>query len=207
MTADADTHGRLRSRLARQPIVDVPTPSGTLTLHSRHGLFSARTLDAGTAMLLAELWTLPQVERVLDIGCGYGALGLALASQWPETEVVLVDSDIRAVEACKQNIDQLRLQRAKVTLSDGTRNLPMAEQNFALVVSNLPAQAGNDALDQLLLDAYDALAEGGLFAIVAVNGLRTYLQRRLADIFQPRQVSKVRQGPRHTVLQAAKLSS
>ena len=97
------------------------------------------------------------------------------------------------------------MTNAAATLSDGIRALPAPAARYDLVVSNLPAQAGNDALDQLLLDACDALRDGGSLVLVAVNGLRRYLQRRLADIFGANRVRKVRQGPRHTVLEAAKL--
>ena len=195
----------LRERLANHPQVTIDTGSRQLTLHSRHGLFSARSLDEGTDLLLRELAALTPALRVLDLGCGYGAIGLTLAARWPDSYVDLVDSDIRAVEAATQNITSNHLENATVCLSDGTRTLSDSDSRFDLVVSNLPAQAGNDAIDQLLLDAHDALNDGGSLAVVAVNGLRRYLQRRLADIFGKQQVRKVHQGPRHTVLEAAKL--
>jgi len=142
---------------------------------------------------------------VLDLGCGYGAIGLTLAARWPSARVDMVDSDTRAVEATAENIKHNQLDNTTVTLSDGIREIRDQAATYDLVLSNLPAQAGNDAIDQLLLDAHDALNDGGLLAVVAVNGLRRYLQRRLADIFGARQVRKVHQGPRHTVLEAAKL--
>ena len=154
-------------------------------------------------MLLRELESLPAAERVLDLGCGYGALGVSLALRWPEAEVVMVDVDIRAIAAARENATQLDLHRATVLPSDGVSGLG-ANQQFDLVVSNLPAQAGNDALDELLLGAHDVLAPDGLLVVVAVNGMRTYLQRRLADIFGKRNMSKVRQGRRHSVLQAVR---
>ncbi len=193
----------LRTRLAEHPRVCVAFGGRELELTSRHGLFSARALDEGTAMLLGELVSLPPAQRTLDLGCGYGAIGAPLAAAWPTVQVTMVDSDIRAVEAAGQNVASLALGNARVALSDGVCQL--GGEQFDLVVSNLPAQAGNDALDALLLGAHDALDDdGGLLVVVAVNGLRRYLQRRLGDIFGPQQVSKVRQGRRHSVLQAAK---
>jgi len=204
-SVEQDHLAALRERLAHYPEVAIDAGSRQLTLHSRHGLFSARSLDEGSALLLHELQALPPAQRVLDLGCGYGAIGLTLAARWPDSHVDLVDSDIRAVEATAQNITSNHLQNATVCLNDGARALTESVSPFDLVVSNLPAQAGNDAIDQLLLDAHDALNDGGSLAVVAVNGLRRYLQRRLADIFGKQQVRKVRQGPRHTVLEAAKL--
>lgn len=202
---DSDRLDSLRQRLAEQPEIRIDAGSREIVLRSRHGLFSARALDDGSAMLLAELARLPAPAQVLDLGCGYGAIGLTLAAQWPTARIAMVDTDIRAVEAAAENIARTHLTNAHVTLSDGIRELDRSLTGYDLVVSNLPAQAGNDALDQLLLDAHDAMADEGTLAVVAVNGLRKYLQRRLADIFGPKRVAKVRQGPRHTVLEAAKL--
>ena len=202
---DLDRLSELREHLARQPEVTIEAGDRQLALVSRHGLFSARSLDEGTALLLRELESLPPKSPVLDLGCGYGAIGLTLAARWTATHVDLVDTDVRAVEASAENIERHRLNNATVTLSDGIRQLREASSSYDLVVANLPAQAGNEATDQLLLDGYDALRQDGLLVVVAVNGLRRYLRRRLTDIFGRGQVAKVRQGPRHTVLEAAKL--
>ncbi len=197
----------LRLRLAEQPAIRIDAGPREIVLRSRHGLFSARSLDDGSALLLRELDRLPAPSRVLDMGCGYGAIGLALAARWTSCQVDMVDTDIRAIEATTENIARNHLNNASVTLSDGVRELERPTASYDLVVSNLPAQAGNDALDQLLLDAYDALTGDGTLAIVAVNGLRKYLQRRLAEIFGPGQVAKIRQSSRHSVLEAAKLTT
>lgn len=203
---DQEHLSELRDHLSRQPEVTIEVGERRLLLTTRHGLFSARSLDEGTTLLLRELEALPPRSRVLDLGCGYGPIGLTLAARWPASQVDLVDTDVRAIDASTENIERNRLNLATVTLSDGIRQLPGGLASYDLVVSNLPAQAGNDAIDQLLLDGFDALREDGLLVVVAVNGLRRYLQRRLSDIFGRGQVAKVRQGPRHTVLEAAKLS-
>lgn len=204
---DSTNLNALRNHLARHPLVSIDIGSVSIELTTRHGLFSARALDEGTALLLRELESLEPLPRVLDLGCGYGPIGLTIAARWPSAHVDLVDADIRAVEATAENINRNHLDNAAVTLSDGIRELRDQAVTYDLVVSNLPAQAGNDAIDQLLLDAHDALNDGGSLAVVAVNGLRRYLQRRLADIFGARQVRKVHQGSRHTVLEAAKLAT
>ena len=197
----------LREHLATQPRVTIEIGERQIDLVTRHGLFSARALDEGTALLLRELEQLSPMPRILDLGCGYGAIGLTLAARWPESKIDMVDTDIRAVEAATGNAARNHLDNATATLSDGIRDLPSQSiGTYELVVSNLPAQAGNDALDQLLLEAHDALSDGGSLVVVAVNGLRRYLQRRLTLIFGAGQVAKVHQGPRHTVLEAAKLS-
>lgn len=205
MKESADLRAELRGHLSNQPTVDINVGSRQICLRTRHGLFSARSLDEGTALLLRQLQDLAPLPRILDLGCGYGPIGLTLAARWPDSHVDLVDTDIRAVDATAENITRNSLDNATVTLSDGIREIRDHVSTYDLVLSNLPAQAGNDAIDQLLLDSYDALNGGGSLVVVAVNGLRRYLQRRLADIFGKQQVRKVHQGPRHTVLEAAKL--
>lgn len=193
-----DPLAELRSSLARQPIVTLDAGGRTLTLETRHGLFSARSIDGGSALLLRELEAVPPQARALDLGCGYGAIGLALAARWPEARVTLVDSDIRAVESACANIAANGLANARALLSPGLREL--GDETYELIVSNLPAQAGNDALDEILLEARDHLAEGGALVVVVVNGLRRYVARRLEFIFGD--AHKAHQGPRHTVLEA-----
>ena len=201
-TAMAHRHGALRERLSDLPVIEVQAGSRQLQLRTRHGLFSSKAIDEGTALLLHELEAVPAQARVLDLGCGYGAIGLTLAARWPTAQVALIDSDLRAVEATAENALANNLPNAAAVLSDGLRDAPPGP--YDLVVSNLPAQAGNDALDLLLLDAHDALSDGGSLVVVTVNGLRRYLQRRLVYIFTGR-VNKAHQGPRHTVLEAHKV--
>jgi len=206
-TVDSERIAELRRHLAQQPGVRIEAGPRSLVLRSRHGLFSARALDEGSALLLRELERISAPSRVLDLGCGYGAIGLTLAARWPDAQVDMVDTDIRAVESAAENIALNQLTNATVTLSDGIRQLQQPLPAYDFIVANLPAQAGNDALDQLLLDAYDAMTDGGSLVLVVVNGLRKYLTRRLIDIFGPARVAKVKQSTAHTVLEAAKLGT
>lgn len=188
----------LRARLAKRPEIALHLGANTITIVSAWGLFSAKGIDEGTALLLNELALLPPQERVLDLGCGYGALGLALAALWPEAQVDLIDKDVLAVETARENIERNRLTNASVTLAVGLRDTHPVP--YTLIVANLPAQAGNEALDEMLLDAHAALAPGCSLVVVSVLGLRRYLRRRLTTIFGD--YHKVRQGPRHAVAEA-----
>ncbi len=85
-------------------------------------------------------------------------------------------------------------------LSSGFREIPAGP--YDLITSNLPAQAGNEALDEILLDAHDELRPDGSLVIVVVNGLRRYLRRRLSELYG--NFNKVKQGPRHVVCEAVR---
>ena len=180
----------------------ITVDGGVLTITSSWGLFSAKRLDEGSAMLLEELATLPPPSRVLDLGCGSGAIGLALAKRWPNSTVELVDKDFVAVETTQANIDGNAVPNATVRLSAGFRDV--TAEPFDLIVSNLPAQAGNQALDELLLGAHDHLRPGGTLVVVTVQGLKRYVRRRLEALFGD--YHKAREGLRHVVAEAIRQS-
>ena len=187
-----------RAHLVQAPQVEIEIEGRPLRLQSAWGLFSARAVDEGTGLLLRELQALDPPRRVLDFGCGYGAIGLTLAALWPQTAVVLADKDILAVEAVRSSIERNKLANAEVVLSPGFREIPPGP--YDLIVSNLPAQAGNESLDEILIDAYDHLRPGGSLVVVVVTGLRRYLRRRLNELYG--NFNKAKQGPRHVVCEA-----
>ena len=198
--ARAREHQAVRQHLAQPPVIEMDLPGHNLRLTSAWGLFSAKGIDEGTALLLNELALLPPQGQVLDFGCGYGAIGLALAALWPEAVVVLIDKDLIAVEAAQRNISDNALANARALLSPGFRDAPPGP--YDLIVSNLPAQAGNEALDDVLVDAWERLSPGGSLVVVSVSGLRRFIRRRMEAIFG--NYHKARQGPRHVVAQAVR---
>lgn len=196
--ASDEERGKLRASLASPPVIEVDIGPRLLQLVSAWGLFSAKGIDEGTALLLKEVVAMPPPATVLDLGCGYGAIGLTLAALWPEAKVVCVDKDVLAVETTQANIARNDLTNATVILSPGFRDAPSGP--YDVIVSNLPAQAGNEAIDQLLLEAYEHLTEDGSLIVVTVVGLKRYIKRRLQELFG--NYHKAKQGPRHIVSEA-----
>jgi 16S rRNA (guanine1207-N2)-methyltransferase len=134
------------------------------------GVFSHGELDAGTAVLLAHMAEETPAERVLDLGCGAGHLGLYALWRWPGAQAWFVDADARAVAATRRNLAALRLdQRATVVWWDVAEPLPAA--GFDLVVCNPPCHAGkaNDhtTAQAMFRHAFASLAPGGRLLVVA----------------------------------------
>lgn len=152
-----------------------------LTFHTTWGLFSPKAIDDGTKLLLEYMEVTP-TDRVLDLGCGYGPLGLALATKATQGSVHLVDKDFIAIEYASKNAQLNGLTNTRAYLSNGFVSVP-ADQKFDVVVSNLPAKIGGELLNIFLHDAHDRLAPGGRLYVVTISGLREYIKRHFLDVF------------------------
>jgi 16S rRNA G1207 methylase RsmC len=164
-----------------------------LSFRSTWGLFSPREIDAGTRLLLEHLDVARDAD-CLDLGCGYGALGVALARLAPEGETWLVDKDFVAVEYAKKNARQNRAANVVVRLSNGFSHV---DRRFDLIVANLPAKTGKELLYLLLCDARAHLAPGGRLYVVTISGLRRFIERNMNEVFG--NYRKLKQGRSHTV--------
>ena len=118
-----------------------------LTLDVPWDVFSSQGIDDGTLLLLQNL---PEGDpaSVLDLGCGYGALGLPIAARWPQARCLLIDRDLLAVAASAHNARELRLDNAIAQPGLGYRGL--AGQRFDWVLCNVPARIGPRAIRYLL---------------------------------------------------------
>jgi 16S rRNA (guanine1207-N2)-methyltransferase len=180
----------------RQDIVFTAELGGrSQTLHSTWGLFSPREIDEGTRLLLAHLEVGPD-DDCLDLGCGYGAIGLALATLAPRGQTLMVDKDFVAVDYATRNIRGNRLENARAQLSNGFDQID-AGQRFDLIASNIPAKVGKELLALLLHDAHARLRPGGRLYLVTINGLRQYMKRNLTEVFG--NYDKLKQGAHYTV--------
>jgi 16S rRNA (guanine1207-N2)-methyltransferase len=173
----------------------------TMTFHSTWGLFSPKAIDEGTHLLL-DYVDVAQDARILDLGCGYGPIGLTLARLAPHGQTHMVDKDYVAIEFSKKNTQINRLTNVTSYLSNGFSEVP-ADEKFDLIVSNVPAKIGTELLQILLADAYSHLAPGGKLAIVTVSGLKEYMKRHLTSVFG--NYEKLKQSKTYTAAVAQKL--
>ncbi len=171
-----------------------------LVFRSTWGIFSPREIDAGTDLLLRHL-DIKADEIALDLGCGYGPLGLAIAANAPQGDVHMVDKDFMAVEYANKNARLNGLNNANAYLSNGLSNVPKNIQ-FTTVVSNMPAKVGKEMMSIMLDDIHRQLAPGGQFVVVTINGLRDYMKRNFMDVFG--YYDKVKQGKDYTISRTVK---
>lgn len=182
-------------QLRREIAFDLPVEGRLLRLHSTWGLFSPREVDEGTRLLLERVEVAAHAD-CLDLGCGYGAIGLTLATRAPQGQTLLVDKDFVAVDYANANARRNGLRNARAILSNGFDQIPEG-QGFDLIASNIPAKVGKELLAILLHDARDRLNHDGRFYVVTINGLREFMQRNMKDVF--RNYEKLKQGAHYTV--------
>jgi len=167
----------------------------SLRLHSTWGLFSPREIDSGTRLLLDYVEVAGDAD-CLDLGCGYGALGLTLARLAPNGRTLLVDKDFVAVEYARANAERNHIANAEVALSNGFSHIA-PERRFDVIASNIPARAGNEMLTIMIADAAAHLVPGGRLYVVGLTGMRRFVQRVMRQ--HVGNYDKLKQGPDYTV--------
>jgi 16S rRNA G1207 methylase RsmC len=170
-----------------------------LSFYTTWGLFSPRAIDEGSQMLLDYL-DIDSADDCLDLGCGYGVLGLCMARSAPTGHTLLVDKDFVAVEYSEKNRLLNKIENASCLLSNGFNQIP--RQQFDLIVSNIPAKVGKEMLYIYLFDALEYLKPGGSFYIVTITGLRLFFKRGFHQVFG--HYEKIKQGKTYTVARGTK---
>lgn len=170
------------------------------TFTSTWGIFSPEKLDEGSLMLLDYI-DFKAHDNSIDLGCGYGVLGMTASRECPNGQHLLIDKDFVAVEYARLNCQKNGLKNTEVMLSNGFRDVPK-ERKFSLVMSNLPAKASKEQHYLYLLDAYERMEVGGRFYVVTINGLRDFMKRSFTEVFG--NADKLKQGKTYTVTVAVK---
>ena len=127
------------------------------------GVFSKKRLDLGTRLLI-ESMVLPEEGSVLDVGCGYGAVGIAAAVSNSNLHVIMVDLNERAVWLARQNIKINCVGNAEVR--KGHLYEPVKGLSFNCVLSNPPISAGMETVKAIIAGAHEHMASRALFQMV-----------------------------------------
>lgn len=186
--------------LKKDIVLDVELLGSRFNLHTRWGVFSPRSIDDGTLLLLKYI-SADEDDVCLDLGCGYGPIGLALARQCHKGQVHMVDKDFVAVELANYNAKINNINNAKAYLSDAFIQVP-SEIKFNKIISNIPAKVGREQLSIILYDAFEALESGGTITVVTINGLKDFIKNNFKSVFG--NYKKIKQGQKYIVSQATK---
>lgn len=126
-----------------------------------HGVFSKQGLDFGSRLLI-EVVLDQEENKMLDVGCGYGPLGIIYKSFFPKSNVSMIDINERAIKLSQKNATKNKAS-VNVFFSDGFSEV---NDEFNLIISNPPIRAGKDVVYSIFEGAKNHLIAGGLFYFV-----------------------------------------
>lgn len=134
----------------------------TLVFESSSGTFSPKKVDKGSLVLINNC-EINGNERILDLGCGYGPVGISLAKAY-DVDVVMTDINKRAVRFAKKNARVNNIDNVVIKQGDGFEKI---EGKFDSILLNPPQSAGKELCLNLIRQSKEYLKEGGRLQIVA----------------------------------------
>src|SRR5699024_7511332 len=138
-----------------------------LDLITDSGVFSKGKIDFGSDLLVKtflKAYPPGPTKNILDVGCGYGPIGLMIAKTSPHHEVTMVDVNQRALTLSRKNRKRNRIDNVEIKESDGLSKVEADTYDF--VLTNPPIRAGKQVVHGILEDAYSALNQGGALYVV-----------------------------------------
>ncbi|MCJ7843042.1 class I SAM-dependent methyltransferase [Lederbergia sp. NSJ-179] len=165
------------------------------------GVFSKNEVDFGSRFLI-ESFQMPEREGLLlDIGCGYGPIGLALAKEFPDRQVHMVDINQRAIKLAEENARLNHIQNIDIYESDGLQKVK--EMNFAAIVTNPPIRAGKQLVHQMFEQSYQHLiTDGELWVVIQKKQGAPSAKKKLEDLYRQVETWEKRKG--YYILKAIK---
>lgn len=157
------------------PVID-------LKLKTKPGIFSKDRVDLGSQLLINNLNVPTDRAVIADLGCGSGIIGLTLAKMNTRTHIHLLDSDIRAVELARENVEANKLRNAEVFLSDLFKSVD--NRSYHQVISNPPQSAGNAFLDEIISESHKHLKINGEALFVVKRNLKNVMERAFRKYFE-----------------------
>lgn len=149
--------------------------------YTDNGVFSKEKLDYGTKFLLECFVKTKKYGKILDLGCGYGPVGVILGKMFPDTQIDMVDINERAISLVKTNISCNDVCNAQVFRSDIYQNV---SGKYDFIITNPPIRAGKNIVRSFLEDGKNYLKENGelWFVMRKDHGVKTMI-RELENFF------------------------
>lgn len=141
-------------------------------------IFSPNSIDEGTLAMLSVIDFLPS-DKVLDLGCGYGIVGILAGKLIGEENVIMCDVSEQAIEYAAMNLRINNVPAIRIRLSDGYKNVE--EKDFTLILSNPPYHADFSVPKHFIEVGYKKLVTGG--KLVMVTKRLDWYKNKLTSVF------------------------
>lgn len=135
----------------------------TMRFATDAGVFSKQGIDYGSKLLIQKM-DIPEDATVLDVGCGYGPIGLYAAALAKDGRVTMVDINERAVELAKENAKRNDMNNVVVLQSDLFEKL--GNEKYTRILTNPPIRAGKEVVYGIFIQAMEHLVDGGQLWVV-----------------------------------------
>lgn len=144
------------------------------------GTFSKYRVDLGSALLINEFEAIPG-QRILDLGCGYGPIGIAIQKTCSQCDVVMTDVNERAVKLAKSNA---KLNKVKVDVRAGDMYDAVKEELFDAILLNPPQRAGRKTCNAMIEQGKEHLKTDGTFWLVGRHRFGGKMfEKKMEDVF------------------------
>lgn len=165
-----------------------------------NGVFSKSEVDFGSRLLI-ETFEVPEINgEILDVGCGYGPIGLSIAKDTGR-KVHMIDVNERALGLAKENASLNRIQNVLIYESDCLTNV--SHNQFAAILTNPPIRAGKNIVHKIFEQSYDHLCDSGeLWVVIQKKQGAPSAIEKLAGLFK--EVETVEKKKGYFILRAIK---
>ncbi|SDR15387.1 class I SAM-dependent methyltransferase [Virgibacillus salinus] len=152
------------------------------TFESDYGVFSKNEVDYGSRLLIEQFRPPSITGEFLDLGCGYGPIGITLADCYQDRNIILTDINERAINLAQQNADHNNVVNVEFVQSDRLSNL--TNRSFAAILTNPPIRAGKKVVHQMFEDSKNALLQHGqLWVVIQKKQGAPSAKEKLSDLF------------------------
>lgn len=143
-----------------------PLRNEQFLFHTDSGVFSKKEVDFGSRLLIESFYENEELEgNILDVGCGYGPIGISMAKSFPKRNVEMIDVNERAIALAKKNASENGVSNVQIHMSNIYESVPK-ENKYAYIFSNPPIRAGKQVVHTILEEAKSYLLPDGELWIV-----------------------------------------
>lgn len=175
----------------------------TLRFMTDAGVFSKAGVDYGSRVLI-DAMEIGEAAKVLDVGCGYGPIGLTAAKLAEQGHVTMIDINERAVELSRENAKINHIANVTVLQSDIYE--AVKDKRFDTILTNPPIRAGKAVVHRIFEEGYELLAPGGsLWVVIQKKQGAPSAEAKLQELFGENEVEEVTKDKGYRIFKATKL--